>query len=47
MRLVSSPGLGLRYGTGLAWVSNAEQGQSGLGLYAQQASVRAFFAAQG
>jgi DNA invertase Pin-like site-specific DNA recombinase len=32
---------------GLYWVSTAEQGQSGLGLEAQQASVRAFVAGQG
>jgi hypothetical protein len=38
---------GLRYAVGLYRVSTAEQGQSGLGLEAQQASVRAFVAAQG
>ena len=32
---------------GLYRVSTAEQGHSGLGLEAQQASVRAFVAAQG
>ena len=36
-----------RYAVGLYRVSTAEQGQSGLGLEAQQASVRAFAAAQG
>ena len=36
-----------RYAVGLYRVSTAEQGQSGLGLGAQQASVRAFAAAQG
>ena len=36
-----------RYAIGLYRVSTAEQGQSGLGLEAQQASVRAFAAAQG
>ena len=36
-----------RYAVGLTRVSTAEQGQSGLGLEAQQASVRAFVAAQG
>ena len=35
------------YAVGLYRVSTAEQGQSGLGLEAQQASVRAFVAAQG
>ena len=35
------------YAIGLYRVSTAEQGQSGLGLEAQQASVRAFAAAQG
>jgi len=34
-----------RYAVGLYRVSTAEQGQSGLGLEAQQASVRAFVAA--
>ena len=34
------------YAVGLYRVSTAEQGQSGLGLEAQQASVRAFVAAQ-
>lgn len=36
-----------RYAVGLYRVSTAEKGQSGLGLEAQQASVRAFVAAQG
>jgi DNA invertase Pin-like site-specific DNA recombinase len=36
-----------RYAVGLTRVSTAEQGQSGLGLEAQQSSVRAFVAAQG
>lgn len=36
-----------RYAIGLYRVSTAEQGHSGLGLDAQQASVRAFVAAQG
>jgi DNA invertase Pin-like site-specific DNA recombinase len=36
-----------RYAVGLYRVSTAEQGQSGLGLEAQAASVRAFAAAQG
>ena len=36
-----------RYAVGLYRVSTAEQGQSGLGLEAQQASVRAFATAQG
>ena len=36
-----------RYAVGLYRVSTAEQGNSGLGLEAQQASVRAFVAAQG
>ena len=36
-----------RYAVGLYRVSTAEQGQSGLGLEAQQAGVRAFAAAQG
>jgi DNA invertase Pin-like site-specific DNA recombinase len=38
---------GPRYAVGLYRVSTAEQGHSGLGLEAQQASVRAFAAAQG
>jgi DNA invertase Pin-like site-specific DNA recombinase len=42
-RSSSSP----RYAVGLYRVSTAEQGQSGLGLEAQQASVRAFAEAQG
>src|SRR6204780_1626200 len=36
-----------RYAVGLYRVSTAEQGNSGLGLEAQQASVRAFAATQG
>ena len=36
-----------RHAVGLYRVSTAEQGHSGLGLEAQQASVRAFVAAQG
>ena len=36
-----------RYAVGLCRVSTAEQGQSGLGLEAQQASVRAFVASHG
>ena len=36
-----------RLAVGLTRVSTAEQGQSGLGLEAQQASIRAFVAAQG
>ena len=36
-----------RYAVGLYRVSTAEQGHSGLGLEAQQASVRAFVVAQG
>ncbi len=36
-----------RYAVGLYRVSTAEQGHSGLGLEAQQASVRAFVASQG
>jgi len=36
-----------RYAVGLYRVSTAEQGQSGLGLEAQQASVRAFVQSQG
>jgi hypothetical protein len=36
-----------RLAVGLYRVSTAEQGQSGLGLEAQQASVRAFCASQG
>ncbi|GGC70838.1 resolvase [Siccirubricoccus deserti] len=38
---------GAPYAVGLHRVSTAEQGQSGLGLEAQQASVRAFATAQG
>ncbi|HEV7265951.1 MAG TPA: recombinase family protein, partial [Falsiroseomonas sp.] len=37
----------LRYAVGLYRVSTAEQGQSGLGLEAQQAAVRAFVTSQG
>ncbi|MGG5890555.1 recombinase family protein [Falsiroseomonas sp. HC035] len=37
----------LRLAVGLYRVSTAEQGQSGLGLEAQQASVRTFVAVQG
>lgn len=36
-----------RMAVGLSRVSTAEQGQSGLGLEAQQASIRAYVAAQG
>jgi hypothetical protein len=36
-----------RYAVGLYRISTAEQGQSGLGLEAQQAAVRAFCASQG
>ena len=36
-----------RLAVGLYRVSTAEQGQSGLGLEAQQASVRAYVEAQG
>jgi len=36
-----------RYAVGRYRVSTAEQGDSGLGLEAQQASVRAFMASQG
>ena len=39
--------LAQRYAVGLYRVSTAEQGHSGLGLEAQQASVRAFVTAQG
>ena len=38
---------GLRHAVGLYRVSTSEQGQSGLGLEAQRAAVRAFAAAQG
>ena len=38
---------GPRHAVGLYRVSTAEQGQSGLGLEAQQVSVRAFVASQG
>jgi DNA invertase Pin-like site-specific DNA recombinase len=40
-------GTALRYAVGLYRVSTAEQGQSGLGLEAQRASVQAFVASQG
>jgi DNA invertase Pin-like site-specific DNA recombinase len=43
----SMHGSSLRYAVGLYRVSTAEQGQSGLGLEAQQASIRAFVEAQG
>lgn len=36
-----------RLAVGLIRVSTAEQGNSGLGLEAQQASIRSFVAAQG
>ena len=36
-----------RYAVALYRISTAEQGLSGLGMEAQQASVRAFVAAQG
>ena len=36
-----------RLAVGYLWVSTAEQGQNGLGLEAQQASVRAYVEAQG
>ncbi|WP_198370526.1 recombinase family protein [Roseomonas rosulenta] len=44
MRLGANPP---RLAVGLIRVSTAEQGQSGLGLEAQQASIRSFVAAQG
>ena len=44
MRAKQMPG---RYAVGLYRVSTAEQGQSGLGLEAQQASVRAFVEREG
>ena len=40
-------GTNQRYAVRLYRVSTAEQGHSGLGLEAQQASVRAFVASQG
>src|SRR4051794_15399394 len=43
----ASGGNAQRYAVGLYRVSTAEQGNSGLGMEAQQASVRAFVAAQG
>jgi DNA invertase Pin-like site-specific DNA recombinase len=42
-----APRVTARLAVGLYRVSTAEQGQSGLGLEAQQASVRAFAEAQG
>ena len=39
--------IAIRYAVGLYRVSTAEQGHSGLGMEAQQASVRAFVTAQG
>ena len=42
-----APSTSPRYAVALYRVSTAEQGHSGLGLEAQQASVRAFVAAQG
>ncbi len=45
--MLASRSSGPRYAVGLTRVSTAEQGQSGLGLEAQQASVRAFVEAQG
>jgi DNA invertase Pin-like site-specific DNA recombinase len=45
--MLSTRGSGPRYAVGIYRVSTAEQGHSGLGLEAQQASVRAFAAAQG
>ena len=47
MPTILSRASGHRYAVGLTRVSTAEQGQSGLGLEAQQASVRAFVASQG
>lgn len=48
MSAVAQPGQTReRYAAGLYRVSTAEQGQSGLGLESQQASMRAFVAAQG
>ena len=44
--MVARP-ISTRLAVGLYRVSTAKQGQSGLGLEAQQASVRAFVAAQG
>jgi DNA invertase Pin-like site-specific DNA recombinase len=45
--MLSTRGSGPRYAVGLYRVSTAEQGNSGLGLEAQQAAVRAFAANQG
>jgi DNA invertase Pin-like site-specific DNA recombinase len=45
--MLGATGDAQRLAVGLYRVSTAEQGQSGLGLEAQQASVRAFCAAQG
>jgi DNA invertase Pin-like site-specific DNA recombinase len=45
--MLTSSGSAPRHAVGLYRVSTAEQGQSGLGLAAQQASVRAFCAVQG
>jgi len=45
--MLASRSGGPRYAVGLTRVSTAEQGQSSLGLEAQQASVRAFIEAQG
>jgi DNA invertase Pin-like site-specific DNA recombinase len=47
MSLLSNNRPGPRYAVALYRVSTAEQGHSSLGLEAQQASVRAFIAAQG
>ena len=44
---MAMPGQSPRHAVGLYRVSTAEQGQSGLGLEAQQAAVRAFCATQG
>jgi len=47
MRADRRYGTAPRYAVGLCRVSTAEQGQSGLGLEAQRASVRVFVASQG